>query len=218
MKGVNRLSNIIGKTFGRLTVAFETDPQVNPSGRKRPRYICECSCGNTKTVLGENLVSGKTMSCGCYQKERASGALTKHGKTNSRLYAVWNSMKQRCYNANSTAYHRYGGRGIKMCQEWRDDFSAFERWAISNGYNDTLKRGACTIDRVDNNGDYTPDNCRWVSQQEQMNNVSYNHNITINGETHTIAEWSRIADMPYARLLQRITKYEMRPEDAISTK
>lgn len=201
--------------FGRLTVLCRAEDRVYKDGRKRIAWNCRCDCGNTKEVLGENLKSGYTKSCGCLQKEKAAMAQLKHGEADSRLYNVWSAIKRRCFNSTVPEYHRYGGRGITMCNEWLD-YEVFSNWARANGYRDDAPRGECTIDRIDNNGDYCPDNCRWVNQQDQMNNVSYNHYVTYNGENHTVAEWSRIYNIPYTRLLQRLNRYKMTPEKALS--
>ena len=109
-----------------------------------------------------------------------------HGKRYTRLYNIWVKMKQRCFDKNHTYYERYGGRGIKICKEWKNDFMCFHNWAMSNGYQDNL-----TIDRIDNNGDYEPSNCRWITLQEQCNNRSTSKLITYKNETHSIADWAR---------------------------
>lgn len=113
-------------------------------------------------------------------------------------------MKSRCNNPNTPEYHRYGGRGITVCKEWENSYIEFRDWAYDNGYNPNLPRGVCTIDRIDNDKGYCPENCRWVSQKEQMNNVSYNHYETLNGETHTLAEWAKIYNVPYYQIINRL--------------
>ena len=205
-----------GDRFYKLTVVTRIEDSVSEKGRHRSRYLCKCDWGKEKIVFGENLTGGKTKSCGCFQKEQASKANTTHGDTDSRLYNVWSAMKRRCFNSEVPEYHLYGGRGITMCDDWRDNYGSFRNWAYANGYDANAKRGDCTIDRIDVNGNYEPSNCRWVSQKAQMNNVSYNHLIEYNGEKHTVAEWADIYNMPYARLSQRITKYGYSFEEAIS--
>lgn len=177
-------------------------------------WLCRCECGNEKVVYGDNLRYGYTQSCGCLQKERASEANTKHHDVDSRLYNVWSAIKRRCYQEYEPKYDRYGGRGIKMCDQWRDDYGAFMEWALENGYDYNAERGACTIDRIDNDGDYCPENCRWVSMKVQANNRGCNHKITYKGETHTIAEWSELLGVPYERLQQRINRYGYNVEEA----
>lgn len=110
---------------------------------------------------------------------------TIHNMSHSRLYQIWNSMKQRCSNPNAISYVRYGKRGIKVCDEWESSFEAFRDWSLENGYSDDL-----TIDRIDNNGNYCPENCRWATNKEQQNHTSYNRPYTYNGETHNIMEWA----------------------------
>lgn len=113
----------------------------------------------------------------------------KHGKSNTRLYRIWSNMKDRCYNPNCRNYKHYGGRGIVMCDEWRHDFSAFYEWSMATGYDETAPRGQFTIERNDNNGPYSPDNCRWATIKEQENNKRSNRLVTINGVTKTLSQW-----------------------------
>lgn len=134
---------------------------------------------------------------------------TIHGMKKTRIYKSWERIKRRCNNPKT--YKNYGGRGIKVCDEWSKDFMAFYEWAMANGYRDDL-----TIDRIDVNGNYEPNNCRWVTMKEQENNRRNNHHITYNGETHTIAEWGDILNIPYKVLLQRITTYKWSIEKAFN--
>lgn len=198
--------DLTGKRFGKLVVIERAQDKVELSGKHRIQWLCKCDCGNSTIVTGENLRVGKTHSCGCLVKEKLRKVATTHGETNTRLYTIWTSMKGRCNNPNNPYYHRYGGRGIKMCDEWNNDFLSFKNWAYQNSYVEDAKRGECTIDRIDNNRGYSPDNCRWVSQKMQMNNVSYNHRETYNGETHTVAEWADILQIPYDKLECRLSR------------
>ena len=124
-----------------------------------------------------------------------------HGMYGTRIYGIWAHIKSRCYNPSVERYKYYGGRGISMCEEWRNSFEAFYEWAMANGYKEGL-----SIDRIDNNGNYEPSNCRWVTTVDQMNNTTRNQSITYNGETHTIAEWARIANIPYKAFYARLKR------------
>lgn len=131
----------------------------------------------------------------------------KHGGKGTRLYRIWTAMKTRCYNHNSQAYHNYGLRGIKVCDEWLNDFGEFKKWAYDNGYNECL-----TIDRVDNDGDYTPDNCKWSTVLEQCNNTRKNIKLCYNGDYRTISEWARVLDINVATLSHRYRKGYSTPQ------
>lgn len=208
--------DLADRRFGRLVVIRRAEDHIQSNGRHRAMWTCKCDCGKEVAVAGDNLRGGLTQSCGCLQKERASKTCAKHLSTDSRLYNVWSAMKRRCCNHTVPEYLLYGGRGISICDEWKDDFGCFQSWAIENGYNPKANRSECTIDRVDVNGDYSPENCRFVSQQEQMNNVRYNHRLEYNGETHTIAEWARLYNMSYSKLSQRINRYGYTVEQALT--
>lgn len=125
----------------------------------------------------------------------------KHGMGHSRIYFIWKSMKQRCHNKNSSNYERYGGRGIKVCDEWRNDFQNFYNWSIQNGYSDDL-----TIDRINNDGNYDPSNCRWATAKEQSNNKRNNKHYECNGETHTLGEWGSILGISSATIWARLKR------------
>lgn len=197
-----------GKKFGRLRV-------IEEEGRGKDGQIlwkCKCDCGKTTVVQSHHLRKGNIKSCGCLNQE----AKTKHGmsskKNKQRIYRIWESMKARCININHRYYNRYGGRGITVCNEWQEDFRAFYDWAMANGYQDNL-----TIDRIDNDGNYEPENCRWVTYEEQNNNTRQNVTITLNGETHTVAEWVRITGIPRNTIIYRLKKGKS-PEEILKTK
>lgn len=212
---MGRFNDLTGKRFGRLTVVSRGENAYRKNGDPRTRWVCVCDCGKSKLIYGEALARGVTKSCGCIQKERASATMTKHGSTNTKLYGVWCSMKNRCNNKNNPHYNLYGGRGISVCDEWERDYSSFEKWSLSNGYFESKRRGDCTIDRIDPDKGYSPDNCRWVSVVVQTNNLRCNRKVECFGKTCTIGDLAREYNMPYSKLYQRITRYGYTPEEAV---
>lgn len=185
--------NLIGQKFGRLTVISKSSEKTS----NKIKWCCLCDCGNTVVVTGQDLKSGNTKSCGCLRKEVTSKRAKKHGMKRTKLYYVWTSMKNRCTNPKVYAYSRYGGRGIRVCDEWQT-FPPFLDWAMKSGYKEGL-----SLDRIDNDGDYKPSNCRWATKEEQSENTSQNVFLTYNGETHTIAQWCKIVGSYEARLSWR---------------
>ena len=205
---MSAINNLTGKRFDRLTV--ESYSHSNTNGRAV--WKCVCDCGETLFVKGNALLSGNTKSCGCLKTEKISSLKYSHGLCKTRLYRIWCAMLTRCSNSEFTEFDRYGGRGIKVCDEWQE-FLPFYEWAMANGYADNL-----TIDRIDNDGDYRPGNCRWATRSEQNNNTKKNHYITYNGKTHTIAEWSRITGIKYGTLINRINNLKWDAEKSLTTK
>lgn len=169
-----RLDDLTGKRFGRLTVIKRAKNIVYTNGRNRVAWECLCDCGSVCIGTASVLKIGDKKSCGCYRSETTKRRSTKHGKRYERLYKVWLDMKKRCTNPNYKQYKDYGGRGIKVCEAWMEDFESFYDFAMSHGYDPTAKHGECTIDRIDVDGDYCPENCRFVDMKTQNNNKRWN--------------------------------------------
>lgn len=197
-----KVENIIGRRFGRLLVVENLN--VNSHGSKLHRCICDC--GNKKDVPISYLKSGHTTSCGCLVKEMH----TTHNLSQSRLYNIHQGMLGRCFRKTDLAYSDYGGRGITICDEWKNDFMAFYKWSLENGYREDL-----TIDRIDVNGNYEPSNCRWATKAEQTRNSRKNVFFTCNGVTKTISEWARELGIPLTTFNRRI-KQNRPPKEIIS--
>jgi hypothetical protein len=177
-----------GDKFNRLEIKEIWSERKG--GQNATRCLCLCDCGKYSKCWLTSLVNDRTVSCGCYHRERAAERAGKlmfmHGLTQHPLNFHWNAMKARCKYKSQLMYKNYGGRGIKVCQEWLDDFMNFYNWAINNGWEEGL-----TLDRIDCNGNYCPENCRWATYEEQANNKRSNVNITAFGETKTLAQWTR---------------------------
>lgn len=173
-----------------------------------------------KCLCGEIFVAQPSDSKGVCRKcamKKVSAERTKHGESPkqgernaSKLYSIWVNMRNRCFNPNNKGFVYYGGRGISVCDEW-NEFLNFKKWAIQNGFEENL-----TLDRIDVNGNYEPENCRWISPKEQMRNTRSNHLLTYNGDTKTMAEWAEITGIPYSTLKQRINKYNYSVEKALT--
>lgn len=192
---MGKLIDLTGQRFGRLTVLTENGS--SNSGKRK--WLCQCDCGNIASVVTGDLRSGRTKSCGCLHSEVAKNKATKHGKRNSRLYRIWCSMKRRTSVEVDSGYYKYGGRGIEMCDEWKESFPSFSKWAISAGYSDSL-----SIDRIDNNKGYSPDNCRWVSIEVQARNKRNNINLTFQGETHILTDWAKLTGINFCTIRSRL--------------
>ena len=198
--------SLTGNKYGRLTAKERVEDYILPSGRKCIMYKCVCECGNEVIVRATHLKDGNTKSCGCLSSEvhrdlcKVLGEETyTHRMINTRIYRIWGNLVNRCVNINNPAYKNYGGRGISVCDEWKYSFEKFYDWAISSGYNDTL-----TIDRINNDDGYYPENCRWVSRIQQGNNKRNNRIIEYNGLKLTLAECARQYNIPYKTLHRRI--------------
>lgn len=202
-----------GERFGKLIVKYKA---FTKNGF--PYWHCECDCGNEIDVRVYSLTSGNTLSCGCLQKERAKTKSATHGGRFDRLYGVWTNIKTRCYNQNSSSYKDYGERGITMCEEWKNSYLAFKEWSCANGYDDTAEKGKCTIDRINVNGNYEPNNCRWVDAKTQANNTRANVKYKYDGKEYTLAELADKYNINYKTLHLRITRYKMSIEEALKYK
>lgn len=198
------VNDLTGKRFGRFYVIGVAD-----DGQRKTSYICQCDCGNIRKVRADGLTSGRSKSCGCYKRESDSRNVKsvpayktfeergfKSGGT--RLYNIWQGMRNRCKNENNPCYERYGGRGIRVCDEWNNDFVAFHDWALANGYAYDL-----TIDRIDVDGDYEPSNCRWATNEQQSINRRSNIHIKIGNATKTLSEWCKIFEVDYKKVNAR---------------
>lgn len=196
--------DLTGQKFTRLLVLERVEDRVTKSGARRIQYKCLCDCGNYKIVDGRHLKDGSTMSCGCLANEvhrQSKGTGPRcwwHDLLRTRIYRVWGNMVNRCKNPNNPAYHNYGGRGIDVCDEWTR-FENFYLWSVYNGYEEGLE-----LDRINNDGWYTPDNCRWTDRITQANNRRSNVIVEYQGEKMTVAELARTINMPYKILHDRL--------------
>lgn len=170
---MSTVKDLTGQRFGRLTVIR----REGATPQRLATWLCRCDCGNECVVCRTCLIAGRTRSCGCLNIERIKEHRTTHKKIKTRLYGVWANMIQRCTNPKHNRYHRYGGRGITVCDEWRNDFQAFYDWAMATGYDENAPKGQCTIDRIDNDKGYSPDNCRWADAITQRSNQSNNRKV-----------------------------------------
>lgn len=191
-----RLIDLIGQKFGRLTVIA----RASNSASGKVRWVCQCDCGNpqSKIVLGDSLKLGLTTSCGCKYFESNKNKRKTHGDTNTRLFRIWSDMKARCDYFKSKEYHNYGGRGITYCSEW-SKYESFKAWALSNGYQDNL-----TLERIDCNKNYCPENCTWATMKEQQNNKRNTIRFSVNGEEHSVSEWADITGIAASTLTWRL--------------
>lgn len=187
------------------TPMYESESYVDSKGNRFRVIHCVCRCGTEKDVLLSNITQGKSVSCGCLR----AALQTRHSMCNTRLYRIWENMIQRCSNPHNTAYSNYGGRGITVCNDWKD-YVNFHAWAISNGYQDSL-----SIDRIDVNGNYDPKNCKWATQSEQSNNKRTSRFVEFNGITQTITQWANELKVPAQRIKYRL-EHGWSVEDALT--
>lgn len=199
--------DLSGQTFGRLTVISRGGPRPQ-TGARAALWVCQCECGKRKEVSGYNLRSGQSRSCGCWSGQFAAQKIRRHGMYDSAIYKVWKAMKQRCTNPRSQRWASYGGRGIKLCAQWY----AFEGFLADMG---AAYRHGLSIDRIDVNGDYEPNNCKWATPIEQGAHIRRRATLTYRGQTKSISEWSRETGIPtYTLSLRRDRGYA--PEQIFS--
>lgn len=196
--------SIQNEKFGKLTAIRNID--INTRRTSTARWLCACDCGGSKIVDEYSLKKGNCKSCGCLKKEMDSINLRKNKNNqkyknknvNKRIYSIWLGMRQRCSNENNHRYERYGCRGIKVCKCWDSDFIAFQNWALKNGYLEGL-----TIERIDNNGDYEPNNCTWATAKEQANNRHTNVVFEVNGKKMNLTDIAKAYSLPYSTVNSR---------------
>ena len=200
------LENLTGIRFGRYVVIG------NPNKIKNQYYWeCICDCGTIKNVRGGHLKSGKIVSCGCHKNEGVGNRSRTHGLSKTRIYRIYKHMLDRCYSSTCQDFSEYGGRGIKICDKWLKSFVNFYEWSILHGYSPIL-----SIDRIDVNGNYSPENCRWATNIQQANNKRNNHYIEFDGKTMTISQWSKATGISQDAIERRINKYHWNFSDALT--
>lgn len=189
---MGKIVDLSGRTFGDLKVLEFSGVNSN----RKATWLCECKCGNKKIIVSGSLINGLTKSCGC-----KSAVKKKHGMSNTRIYFIWQHMRQRCSNPKSKDYELYGGRGICVCDDWDADFLKFYTWSINNGYTDNL-----SIDRINVNGNYEPNNCRWANNEIQSNNKRTTRYLIVNGSKKSLNEWSIISGIAPGTIRRRLYK------------
>lgn len=200
--------DIKNKRFGRLIALYEKE---RGSRRRHAIWHCVCDCGKEVDVSKQQLLSLRTKSCGCYRKEKTSKKMKTHGLSKKRIYHIWCRMKSFCLNKKSSKFKNYGERGIYICDKWKKSFESFEDWAEKSGYNDSL-----TIDRIDVNGNYEPNNCRWIPMKDQAWNKRNTVYITINGKKMNLKEAEKNYGIKYQKIYNRLQR-GWSPERAVFT-
>lgn len=199
--------DLIGKRFGNLVVTRK----LKVNSHRETEWLCICDCGNEYISTSNRLTTGKTTQCRECSFKQIAVSNTKHGCEPKRLWQTYQNMKTRCNNENYILYSRYGGRGIKVCDEWERSFSSFKEWAFKSGYSDEL-----TLDRIDNDKGYSPENCKWSTVREQANNRHTNRILVLNGVSDTMANWSRKINIPYWVIQERLDRKGWSEERALT--
>ncbi len=196
----------VGKRFNRLTVLKLAGK--NKHGHQL--FECKCDCGKVVVIEGTAVKNNRTRSCGCLQRDVVKKRCTIHGMTKTKLFGVWTTMNQRCSNPNTVSYDRYGAKGIYVCEEWKNDFVTFMNWSLKHGYRDGL-----SIDRIDNDKGYSPENCRWVNAYVQSNNRSNNRLMTLNGTTKNCKQWADYFGFNYKYFHEKCKKNDWNLEKVL---
>lgn len=198
----NNRIDLIDQSFGRLIVNSFAGTHDNKSAM----WLCACECGDKVIVRGADLRSGHTQSCGCLKRDRSSAKHKKHGLSKTAFHDMWSQMKKRCLNKKDTAFQYYGGRGITVCDKWLD-FMRFKDDMHEGYLNHKKNHKSTTIERKDNNGNYSPENCCWATQKEQSRNTRRNRVITYKGKTLCACDWAKELNVAYHTLIGRLNKY-----------
>ena len=203
----DKYKSLVGKKFNSLTVL-----EVS-SNKKNDNYllVCKCDCGNIQTIRATRVINGITKTCGCRNKGYSYSKSNKLSCLYPTFYSIWNSMKHRCYDKSNKKYKNYGARGIKICKEWKDSFENFLNWCLNSDYEKGL-----TLDRIDVNSDYKPNNCRWANFTIQARNKTNNNLVTYNNETKCVAQWCEDLNIPYNTIRARL-RLGWTPELAFTT-
>ena len=194
--------DISGQTFGYLTVICQDESTI---GQRNSKWLCKCKCGNTTIVTRSSLVNNHTLSCGCKKHESHNAT---HNMSKTRLYRIWRNIKNRCNRKEDKYWNNYGGRGIRICEEWDSDFLNFYNWSINNGYSDLL-----SIERIDVNLDYCPDNCKWIPIEEQQRNKTNNIFVVYNGEKKCLKTLCAEINFPYQTAYRRYSRLKAKGKD-----
>ena len=205
-----RFKDLTGQVFGELTVIKQVESK-RCGKRTCTQYLVACKCGKEFKILGQSLTKKKGGTKHCKECCRKT-----HGMHDTKLYGVWAVMKYRCLNPKAHNYHNYGGRGIKVCAEWEKNFESFYKWAVEHGYKDA-KRGQYTLERIDVNGDYCPENCTWITITEQEQNKRESIRLTFNGATKSLKEWAKITGIKETTLRSRYTTLRWSIEEILTT-